>query len=100
VVALGLRLKDILGFVSNYSFILGYLHSAYCSGKSRSSGSSANSASSSLWSSSTAACFPFHVRLDDAWTCPSGDRLFEELDMPSTCVLVYAEAHFLHRHGR
>lgn len=70
----------------------------YCSGRSRSSGSSARRASSSLWSSSTAGCLPCALRLDDASACPIGDSLDGELDMPSSYALGRAAAHSSRAH--
>jgi hypothetical protein len=96
VEAFGLRLKDIVCSrvsIRALSVLSGLVH-AYCSGKSRSNASFVKSASSSLWSSSTAGCFPFDVRLDDASACPNRNRLCDELDIPLTYISVRSGAHY------
>jgi hypothetical protein len=98
VVVFCLRLKVIL----EYSLSLAIEcqeQTTYRSGKSRSSGSSASNASSLLWSSSTAGCFPFDMRLDDASACPSGDCFDGDLDIPSTCTVEQYPVHSLSVHS-
>lgn len=56
----------------------------YCSGRWPASASPVNAPSSSLWSSSTAACFPFDARLDDASACPGWDWCDGDVDIPLT----------------
>ena len=88
-VGLGLRLNESLHMsTQDYD---GIRMSPYCSGRLLFNGSSASSVSSSLWSSSTTACFPFDkrsdgARLEDAPACPCGDWLADELDIPSASM--------------